>query len=310
MSRSDWENIVIKTSGFLVAAALALTACDGTVPPPALLPSASIGYATAANNVQGQNQGVTFVNGPQLVAFAPGGSSLSRTDLRISNAVANDGKIEVTVDGTPFVAHENLDLAGNVISYTGSNGSKTFNLFPMASETYAVLNGIAVADSAGGPGLSGYSAMGFVTSPTTISGKGAVPSSPNAFATYSGNSFANVYKNNGLTASNSGNLFVAVDFVNSSFAGSMDLNQSQTAGPINLWFSDGKINGHMMTATVGINVPAQVGMQSGVQPSSQLTGSFFGPDAENVAGQFNLTGTSNDVTPQNVVVQGGFIGKK
>ena len=119
-----------------MAAALAVSGCgNSAIAPVALLPGASAGFATAASTVQTQNQGVTFLNGPQLIAFAPGSAQLSTADVRVSNAVANDGQIEVTINGTAFVATETKDASGNVTSYDGVSGGQTLRLQPMATET-------------------------------------------------------------------------------------------------------------------------------------------------------------------------------
>lgn len=305
----DNGGVFMRMQSFIgLAAALALSACGGgTNAFLPVLPGASNGFATPASNVKNPNQGVTFVDGPKLVAFAPGSASLSTSTVQLANADATDNQIEVTINGVTFAAVEKRDILGNIISYDGTSGGRTISVKPVAVETFAQLNAINEQDGAGG-GTSGYSVSGFATDPTVIADKGTVPAPLPVTAFYLGNSFIDIHNGTGTPAFNAGDLAVFVDFAAGDFFGSMDLNTVPNQPVVNVTFYNGTINGHMMNANIIVNA-GQLGMDPSAPPTStNLTGSFFGPDAENVGGHFSITGNTTAGTP--VVAQGGFVGKK
>lgn len=268
-------------------------------------PSASNTEQTQMNAVPTRAASYVVENGGR----APGVRLMS---VSVSNAVAGDNLLELLIDGVSYVAAGEIGPNGKLV-FKGTTNASSVSLFPVDAYGHVFLNSLVRDDGTTGEIAFGFDAIGIPTDVAYLDTQAAIPG---AYATYDGKSYLIASGADGSLRTADGNLMLFAHFDSKSFDGSMDLAfagkgaKAKGTENVNITFS-GVISGNRLDAPSIVFTPGaeQVGIVDSQQKSG-LSAEFFGPAAENVGGQFFVTGPAVGSPTQSAVVQGGFIGNR
>ncbi len=259
------------------------------------------------------------------VISASSTSTSTPTAVSFAQGAAGDGSIDVTVGATVYTLTG--DISSGVPIFTDPSGAKRVSVKQVARQSDVALALIRTRNALllnQNLDPTGFSPLGAATSTADLD---ALIGAVGASASYTGTSSLVAIHQNNLRDSAEGDLQLFVDFETATFVGSMDLKSAATGGQnfeitdVNILFDTGTISAGVLSADLEIapadptthtlmGNPTQLFMDPNVV--GKLTGSFFGPNAQNVGGTFNFSGTEPDqqglMPPQKIEVQGGFIG--